>query len=181
VGFAAFCALRDKAPSAPFPLLEDTMTTPRIRSLVSLAAALTLALTVGGCASAPAHPASDDLAPADGPPLAIHFDNDARDYVHVYLVGEQRQWLLGRVAPGARVTLRIPDEALAGDAARMRLAVLAGQRMTLWAPSEVRAEITIAQPASAFRLQRWTFSQPLAQGQLTALPLLRARAEVGRQ
>jgi hypothetical protein len=157
------------------------MTTPRTRSLVSLAAALTVALTLGGCAGAPSRLAGDGPAPTDGPPLAVRFDNDARDYVHVYLVGEQRQWLLGRVAPGARATLRIPDEALAEDAGRLRLAVLAGERVTLWAAGEARAAITIPQPAAAFLWQRWTFSQALANGQLTALPFGRARAEVGRQ
>jgi len=29
--------------------------------------------------------------------LAIRFDNGERDYVRVYLVGEKREWLLGRV------------------------------------------------------------------------------------
>jgi hypothetical protein len=77
------------------------------------------------------------------------------------------------VAPGARATLRIPEEALAEEGARMRLAVLAGERVTLWAPSEARAAITLAQPAAALRSQRWTFSQAIANGQLTALPLRR--------
>ena len=103
----------------------------------------------------------------------IRFENDARDYVHVYLVSDQRQWLLGRVAPGARATLRIPEDALVEEGARLRLAVLAGERLTLWAPNETRAIITLAQPAAAFRSQRWTFSQALANGQLTALPLRR--------
>ncbi|MFL5607451.1 MAG: hypothetical protein ACJ8AD_13460 [Gemmatimonadaceae bacterium] len=153
------------------------MTTPRIRSLVSLAAALTVTLALGGCASASA-PSSLAREAPDARPLTVRFDNDARDYVHVYLVGEQRQWLLARVAPGARAMLRIPDEALAGDVDRMRLAVLAGERVTLWAPSEARATVTLAQPMAAFLSQRWTFSQSLTQGQLMALP--RARAEMVR-
>jgi hypothetical protein len=149
------------------------MTTPRSRSLVSLAAALTVTLTLGACASAPSRLAGEEPAHSESQPLVIRFDNDARDYVHVYLVSDQRQWLLARVAPGARATLRIPEEALADAAGRMRLAVLAGERVTLWAPSEARAAITLAQPAAAFRSQRWTFSQALANGQLTALPLRR--------
>ena len=149
------------------------MTTPRIRSLVSLAAALTVTLTLSACASAPSRLVREEPANSEGQPLAIRFDNDARDYVHVYLVSDQRQWLLARVAPGARATLRIPEEALADAAGRMRLAVLTGERVTLWAPSEASAAITLAQPAAAFRSQRWTFSQALANGQLTALPLRR--------
>jgi hypothetical protein len=178
---AAFCALRDEAPSAPFPLLEDTMTTPRTRSLVSLVAALTVTLALGGCASAPSRTAWDAPAPAGVPPFTVRFDNDARDYVHVYLVGAQRQWLLGRVEPGARATLRIPEEALAEDAGSMRLVALVGGRVTQRPASEARAVITLEQPAAAILSQRWTFSQTTPTGQLTPLPLARGRAEGGRQ
>jgi hypothetical protein len=151
------------------------MTTPRTRSLVSLAAALSLALALGGCASAPARLEWDAPAPADAPALAIRFDNDARDFVHVYLVGAQRQWLLGRVESGARATLRIPDAALAGDPGWLRLAVLTGERVTLQAVADVRASVTIAQPAEQLLSQRWMFSQTLAKGQLTSIPRGRAR------
>jgi hypothetical protein len=157
------------------------MTTPRMRSLVSLAAALTITLTLGGCASAASSLGREAPTPMEGRPLPVRFDNDARDYVHVYLVGEQRQWLLARVAPGARAMLRIPDEALAGDVDRMRLAVLAGERVTLWAPSEARATMTLAQPMASFLSQRWTFTQALTSGQLTPLPLARARTDGVRQ
>jgi hypothetical protein len=161
--------------------MEDTMTTPRIRSLVSLAAALTFTLAFTGCVSAPSRLSWDGPASTDGPPLAISFDNEARDYVHVYLVDAQREWLLGRVEPGARATLRIPEAALAGNPGSMWLAALVGEHMTLRAAREARAAITIAQPAAQILSLRWTFSQTLANGQLTALPLGRARAEVGRQ
>jgi hypothetical protein len=147
------------------------MTTPRTRSIVSLAAALTLTLALGGCASAPSRLALNDPAPVDGTALAIHFDNGARDYVHVYLVGAKREWLLGRVEPGARTALRIPDEALGEDLGFMRLAVLTGAPVTLRAASDPRATITIPQPAPGIASQRWTFSQ----GQLTPLRLGAAR------
>jgi hypothetical protein len=150
------------------------MTTPRMSSLVSLAAALTITLMLGGCASTASSVAQEAPAPMGARPLTVRFDNDARDYVHVYLVGEQRQWLLARVAPGARAMLRIPDDALAGDVDRMRLAVLAGERVTLWAPGDARATMTLAQPMAAFLSQRWTFSQALTSGQLTPLPIARA-------
>ena len=157
------------------------MTTPRIRSLVSLAAALTFTFTLGGCASAPSRLAWDEPARTDALPLAIRFDNEARDYVHVYLVGEQREWLLGRVEPGARATLRIPEAALAEDAGPMWLAVLAGERVTLRVAGEARAATSIAQPAAEILSQRWTFSPMTATGQLTALRFWPARAEAGRQ
>lgn len=146
------------------------MTTPRFGSLVSLATALTISLTLGACAGTSARLAPDASDSAYDPPL-VRFDNDARDHVHVYLVGTQREWLLARVAPGARAILRIPEAALAEDQGSMRLAVLAGDRMTLRAAGDARAAITIEQPAASLAAQRWTFSQTLATGQLTALGL----------
>jgi len=141
------------------------MTTPRIRTLVSLAAALTL--TLPGCTSVSAHEAT---VASDAAPLAFRFDNGAREFVHVYLVGAQREWLLGRVEPGAHGTLRMPAEALAEDAGTMRLAVLTGQRATLRAISEPRAVVTPdAQPAAEILSQRWSFAQTVGRSQLTAL------------
>jgi len=156
------------------------VTTPRIRSLVSLAVALTVTLASGACVSASSHHASDAPAPTDGTLLAIRFDNEAREYVRVYLIGERREWLLGRVEPGARATLRIPEEALAGNPATMSLVVLAGDHATLQAARDARAATTVAQPVAAILSQRWTFSQALTNGQITALPLGDGRAEVGR-
>lgn len=148
------------------------MTTPRIRSLVS---GLTYALTIAGCASAPARLASDAASPSEASPLTVRFDNDARDYVHVYLVSVKREWLLGRVEPGAKVTLRIPDAALAEDAGTLQLAVLTGQRAMHGVAGNPRAVVTLAQPAGAFLVQRWWFSTMVATGQLTALPIGRAQ------
>jgi hypothetical protein len=153
------------------------MTTPRMRSLVSLAAVLALTIAAGGCASAPAH-VSDALAPAEGSPPAVRFDNDSRDYVDVYLVGERRDWRLARVAAGAHVMLRIPEEALADDAGRMRLAVLPAQRVTLQPSSDTRAASALARPIADIISQQWTFSQTLAQGQPSGLLL--GRVPVGR-
>ena len=151
------------------------MSTPRTRSLVALAAALTFTASLGGCVSAPSRHAQDGLAPAEAAPAIVRFDNGAREYVHVYLIGEQREWLLGRVEPGARATLRIPDEALAGNTGSMRLAVLSGQRVTMRAASEARA-ITMVQPATAILSQKWTFSQTPGNAQLTSLQLGFGRA-----
>ncbi|MEO6526967.1 MAG: hypothetical protein ABIP93_10110 [Gemmatimonadaceae bacterium] len=157
------------------------MPTPRLRTLVSLAAALTVTCALGGCAGATARQAPGEVAPAGGSTRSVRFDNGAREYVHVYLVGDKREWLLGRVEPGARATLRIPEDALAGDARSMRLAVLTGARVTMRVASEPRAVMTMVQPASEMLSQQWTFSSSLAQGQLTALKLGAASAEVSRQ
>lgn len=159
-----------KPPITTLALMEDTMTTTRIRSLVSLAAALSVALTMGACASAPSHIVSDASASVDNAPRTVRFDNTGREFVHVYLIGEQREWHLGRVEPGERKTMRIPDEALFEDAGSMQLAVIIGERVTLGAKRASRTILTIAQPGAALLGQRWTFSQTAATGQLTSLP-----------
>ena len=69
--------------------------------------------------------------------------------MHVYLVDERREWLLGRVEPGSVATLRIPDASLAEGVGSMRLAVTTGERLTLQAALDPRATFTIAQPAAA--------------------------------
>ena len=98
----------------------------------------------------------------------VRFDNQARSFVHVYLVGEKREWLLGRVEPGATATLRIPEEALQSNPGFVQLAVLAGTKATQQAARDPRAQLTIAQPASALMTQRWRLSQGLLSS--TALP-----------
>ena len=155
------------------------MTTPRTRSLVSLAAALIAALMLGGCASAPSRPAPDELASNDGPLLAISFDNQAHDYVHVYLVSVRGQWLLGRVEAGARTTLQIPDAALAQSSGVMWLAVLTGRSMRGRVADDPQAVTTIAEPVTRILLQRWTFSPTPANGLLSSFP--RPLAEIPRQ
>ena len=113
----------------------------------------------------------DATASADVTPPTVRFDNTGREYVHVYLVGARREWLLGRVEPGARTTLRLPDEALADDAGSLQLAVVVGERIVIGAARASRMAITIAQPGTALLEQRWTYSQTPATGQLTSLPV----------
>jgi hypothetical protein len=144
------------------------MTTIRSRSLVSLAAALTLTVALGGCAGNPTHRALNDPAPVAAKPATIRFQNEARQYVHVYLVGQNREWLLGRVEPGARTTLRIPADAMTDDTWQMQLAVVAGGRVTMQVASQPGAQVTIAQSAGQLLAQKWTFSQALTNGQATA-------------
>jgi hypothetical protein len=144
------------------------MTTTRRRSLVSLAAALTLTLALVGCAGNPTRSALNDPAPVAARRQAIRFDNEARQYVHVYLVGQNREWLLGRVEPGARTTLRVPEDAVSDDSWQMQLAVVAGDRVTMHVASKLGAQVTIAQSAGQLLAQKWTFTQTLANGQATA-------------
>lgn len=140
------------------------MTTLRLRALVSAGAIFAGALA--GCAHAPV-PAAIDVGDHAGESAAstIRFDNQGREHVHVYLVGEKREWLLGRVEPGATAMLRIPDAALADTDEFVQVAVLAGGRMTLDAAHDSRAKLSISQPASRLMSQRWRY----VQGQLTPL------------
>ena len=152
---------------APVSLMEADMITPPTRALVSLAASFALTILLGACAGATPRAGLEQPAAAEATTPTIQFANDERDYVHVYLIGDKRQWLLGRVEQGAVATLRIPAEALAGETGFMQLAVIAGERVTMQAARAPRAKLTIAQPATAVLSQRWRF----AQGEVTgAIP-----------
>ena len=166
MGFVAFYALLNEAPNAPVLLTEDFMITPRTRAIVSLAAALTTTLALGGCVRPQPFTALDESIPMqDARVRTVRFDNSANQHAHVYLVTDERQWLLGRVEAGARATLRIPDAALTGSTSRVRLAVLTGERVTPQVTRDPRTTLTIEQPASALVSHQWT----LTQGQITPM------------
>lgn len=147
------------------------MTTPPTRAAVSrgvatiafrLTAITMTALTLGACARTASPPAAQVPAPVEGVewfPLSIRFDNDARDYVHVYLIGDGRQWMLGRVEPGAVATLKIPDAAVGARLKFVQLAVIEGGRLTPDAAHDRRAELTTLQPAASILSQKWRFTQ----------------------
>jgi hypothetical protein len=89
------------------------------------------------------------------------FENQATEYVDVYLAWRgQRQWRLGRVAPGFRAELSIPKSAIDGASGFVELAVIAGSPVTADVWRDPRAVIAIAQPISQVLSQRWTFRQP---------------------
>jgi len=138
------------------------MTTLCRSAFVSIAATMTI--TLGACASATSRVADRPIS-TETRLLSIRFDNPSRETVDVYLIGTTREWRLGRVAPGAIARFRLPDEAFAKGSMMVRLAVLAGERMTFAAARDPRAILTIAQPASKILSQRWTFSQ----GNLTSV------------
>jgi hypothetical protein len=147
------------------------MTTSSRRVFVSLAATMTLTLALSACIGASPRSARNAQMSIEALPLTIRFDNTTRERVDVYLIGATREWVLGRVEPGAIATLRLPEEALAKGAMHVRLAVLAGEALTFAAARNPRAKLSIAQPASTILSQEWRFSQ----GELTPLP-----AAIGR-
>ena len=149
------------------------MITPAGRLTVS-AISLAAALALGACASGPASTTWDGGGPRTtaGQGATVPFVNEAETYVDVYLVGETRQWWLGRVAPGARTVLRVRDEMLTATSGYLRLAVLAGAPLTMQAARDPRATVTIAQPGQLLFDQRWTFRQSqVAAPELFGAPL----------
>ena len=140
------------------------MTTSGQRAFVSIATMI-VTLALGACVRAPSGSVPDPLISGYDGLLSIRFENNARERVDVYLIGTNREWLLGRVEPGAIASLRIPEEALPKASAFVRLAVLTGEPLTLAAARNPRARLSIAQPASSILSQRWSF----AQGDLTSL------------
>ncbi|HEY2379213.1 MAG TPA: hypothetical protein VGH98_24745 [Gemmatimonadaceae bacterium] len=155
------------------------MTTTLIRtavSAVSLAVALPATLVLGACAPAATPVTWDGAVATPAHPVAIRFDNQGQTHVDVYFVGEKREWWLGRVAPGALTTLRIPGAALSETSGFVRLAVLAGVERSAQAALDPRATFTIAQAPSSILTQRWTFVQTqLATPELLGAPLIARR------
>jgi hypothetical protein len=138
---------------------------------IGLAALLVAALGVGACAgrrhvltqteraeSAETAGATSAESRTD----MLEFDNQATVYVDVYLVWADRplQWRLGRVLPGMRATLRIPESAIDQTLGFGRLAVIPGSQVSAEAWRDPRAVIAIAQPMSEVLSQRWAFRQP---------------------
>jgi hypothetical protein len=126
---------------------------------------MTITLALSACIGASSRPESNARMSIDALPLTIRFDNTGRERVDVYLIGATREWVLGRVEPGAIATLRLPEEALAKGSMHVRLAVLAGEPVTFAAARNPRARLSIAQPASTILSQQWRFTQ----GELTSV------------
>ena len=135
-----------------------TFVAPLAVSIVSLAVVLTGTFALGGCASGSALVTSSAPSITPEASVTILFDNATQSYVDVYLIGQQRQWRLGRVEAGVRAALRIPESALTAPGF-VRLAVLDGAPLSLEPSRDPRALLTLAQPRSQLTAQRWTFSK----------------------
>jgi len=140
------------------------MTTSSRRAFVSIAATIAITLALGACVRASSHTVSDPISTEAGP-LTIRFDNLGLERVDVYLIGGKREWVLGRVEPGAIASLRIPEGAFADGSKFLRLAVIANEPVTFQAARNPRAKVTIALPPAAIVSQQWNFSQ----GELTSV------------
>jgi hypothetical protein len=135
------------------------MTTRGVRWLVSAASIVSAmcgaaALGLTACAGRPQRP-EPEIA-------TMQFRNDAMVSVDVYLISAQFQWRLGRVPPGIRAVLRVPESAIESAMGVVRVAVIPGSQMSAQADRDPRVVFAIAQPVSAVLSQRWTFRQPAA-------------------
>jgi hypothetical protein len=152
------------------------MNTPAFRPMVSarsLTAALMVTL-VAGCAGRSAPDATHATAPERAPRATVRFENEAQSPVDVYLVGERREWRLGRVAPGAIASLAIPDAALTSEPTMVSLAVISGGPLSVQAAKDPRATYTLAQPAAELLAQRFTYAQrQVGMTQIIAMPKAR--------
>lgn len=150
------------------------MITPGIRAAVSVLSVAS-ALALAACAGGPSTTWNDAVTPSERR-VAIQFDNEGESSVDVYLVGQTREWRLGRVAPGARTTLWIPESAVSSTSGFVRLAVLAGAPPSAQASRDPRSVFAIAQPGSDLIGQQWKFSQRQnASPELFGSPLLVSR------
>jgi hypothetical protein len=128
----------------------------RFSRIGALLLILWFGIGTNACAGILSRSARDDMT-APAARTIIRFDNSANEYVDVYLAAEQRQWRLGRVAPGAKVSLPLPADDLAAISGFVRLVVL-GPPASLQAAGDPRGTISIAQPVSELLQQDWTFS-----------------------
>lgn len=131
------------------------------RALVALLGVLSL----GGCAASRMEVEGAQPAPLVGG--ALRFDNEGRDRVDVYLVGETRSWRIGRLEPGQARWLAVPRDIPGSDLGRLQLVVLANATTSIDPMRDPRAVMTIRQPLGALAGQRWGF----AHGQLKTLPV----------
>jgi hypothetical protein len=102
--------------------------------------------------------------PPEPQAATMQFDNEATVFVDVYLVSGQFQWRLGRVLPGMRTMLSVPESAVESTMGVVRVTVIPGSPITAQAERDPRAVFAIAQPVSEVLSQRWTFRQPAAAG-----------------
>jgi hypothetical protein len=136
------------------------MTTLHMRAF----GALLTALVLDGCASVTAR---SNARPSQAEVRsAIEVDNQSRDRIDVYVITQEREWHLGRLAPGAKARLAMRDRAETGAIGMIQLAIIASASRSLRPSRDARAIVSLKQPTTEVLGQRWVF----AEGRLTGLP-----------
>jgi hypothetical protein len=121
-------------PTSP----EDRMHVLHRRTLTILLGALPLA----GCATHSGRPEAPAGAVAAARPV-IRATNEGSDWLDFYLIGETREWYLGRVAAGGKTWLSLPADLRRDGPRTLRLAVIAGAPRSLRAERDPRAVVTV--------------------------------------
>lgn len=115
-------------------------------------------LALGGCATRSGRPEAAGGVEAAARP-AIRADNEGSDWLDFYLIGDAREWYLGRVAAGAKGWLPLPAEIARSRRGTLQLAVIAGAPRGLRAGRDPRAVLTVQQSLEALLGHRWTFAR----------------------
>ena len=121
------------------------MSAPRTTLLVTLASLILAACT-------------PRVRPATAPVVtAVHFANQSRERVDVYLVTPEREWHLGRVESLQARWLALPGEWLSAAAGTARLAVIPAAAISLRPSRERGVVISILQPVGDLLGQQWMY------------------------
>jgi hypothetical protein len=122
------------------------------------------ALALGGCVTRSGRSeAARGVAAAARPTLSAN--NEGSDWLDFYLIGDAREWYLGRVAAGAKARLPLPADFPRERQGTLQLAVIAGAPRGLQVGRDPRAVVTVQQSLPTLLGQHWTF----ARRQLTGL------------
>ncbi|MEO7966628.1 MAG: hypothetical protein ABIT38_22235, partial [Gemmatimonadaceae bacterium] len=122
----------------------ETLMLYKLASHSRLVITLCGSLALGGCAGSNIR--TTELAPSSAIQNALRFDNQGRDRLDVYLVGETRSWRIGRLEPGQARWLTLPADVPVADLSRLQLTVVANATMSVDPRLDPRAISTLKQP-----------------------------------
>ena len=114
-------------------------------------------LPLAGCATRSGRSEASRGAEAAARP-AIRANNEGSDWLDLYLIGDTREWYLGRVAAGGKAWLPLPADFPPDRQGTVQLAGIAGARRGLQAGRDARAIVTVQQSVTALLGQHWRFS-----------------------
>ena len=89
----------------------------------------------------------------------ISASNEGSDWLDFYIIGDAREWYLGRVAAGGKARLPLPADLPRDGQGTLQLAVIAGAPRGVQARRDPRAVVTVQQPLRALLGQHWTFAR----------------------
>lgn len=129
----------------------------RYSFVVRTRALLLLCSATGLGACSPSRSGHEEITPVSDIRQGIRFDNQGRDRVDVYLVGETRAWRIGRLDPGQARWLTVPSDIPTTDLARLQLAVVANASVLVDPRRDPSAITSLKQPVGSLMGQRWGY------------------------